>query len=173
MSEKVISELDNYLSRLEDLRGQAIRLIADLPAQALNWRPIEGKEDHATNSLAVLAAHIAGAEHYWVAEVIGGRLATRDRDAEFVTVAAGAAELVRLLENVAQETREVFSALSESDLNGTRQARDRVVPARWCILHVIDHTSLHLGHMQITYQLWSGGNSISSPLWFDRLPKSK
>jgi uncharacterized damage-inducible protein DinB len=173
VSEKVISELDNYLSRLEDLRGQAIRLIADLPAQALNWRPIEGKEDHATNSLAVLAAHIAGAEHYWVAEVIGGRLATRDRDAEFVTVAAGAAELVRLLENVAQETREVFSALSESDLNGTRQARDRVVPARWCILHVIDHTSLHLGHMQITYQLWSGGNSISSPLWFDRLPKSK
>jgi len=165
------SELDNYLNRIEDLRNQVSNLIADLPTDALNWRPIEGKDDHATNSLAVLAAHVAGAEHFWIAEIIGGKPATRDRDAEFVTVTNDAAELIRLLEKVAEETREVFSALSESDLSGTRQARDRVVPVRWCILHVIDHTSLHLGHMQLTYQLWSGGKSVHSPLWTERLPR--
>ena len=165
----MVSELDNYLERIEDLRNQVSGLIANLPADALNWRPIEGKEDHATNSLAVLAVHIAGAEHFWIAEVVGGQPATRDRNAEFVTVANDASELVRLLENVAQETREVFSTLSESDLSGTRQARDRTVPVRWGILHVIDHTSLHLGHMQITYQLWSGGRSVHSPLWMERL----
>jgi len=169
----MIPELTNYLERIEDLRGQVSRLVADLPAQALNWRPIEGKEDHATNSLAVLAAHVAGAEHFWIAEVIGGKPTTRNRDAEFVTVTNDAAELVRALEKVGQETREVFSALTESDLNGTRQARDKIVPVRWCILHVIDHTSLHLGHMQLTYQLWSGGKSVPAPMWFDRLPKSK
>lgn len=168
----MISELDNYLQRIEDLRNQVSSLIADLPAQALNWRPIEGRDDHATNSLAVLAAHVAGAEHFWIGEVVGGRPATRDRDAEFVAVAADAAELTRLLEKTAQETREVFSALSESDLSGTRQAKDRIVPVRWCILHVIDHTSLHLGHMQITYQLWSG-KSIQSPLWTERLPPNR
>ena len=165
------SELDNYINRMEDLRNQVSSLIADLPAEALNWRPIEGKDDHATNSLAVLAAHVAGAEHFWIAEVVGGQPATRDREAEFVTVTNDASELIRLSEKVAQETREVFSTLSKSDLNDTRQARDRIVPVRWCILHVIEHTALHLGHMQITYQLWSGGKSVHSPLWTERLPR--
>lgn len=167
----MLSELDSYLTRLEDLRSQVLNLINDLPVDALNWRPIEDKDDHATNSLAVLTAHLVGAEHFWVAEVIGGQPATRDRDAEFVTVANNASDLIHLLEKVAQETREVFSTLSESDLNGTRQARDRTVPVRWGILHVIEHTALHLGHMQITYQLWSGGKSVHSPLWSERLPR--
>jgi uncharacterized damage-inducible protein DinB len=109
------------------------------------------------NSLAVLAAHVAGAEHFWIAEVIGRRPATRDRDAEFRTVAADAAELVRRLDAVAAETAEVLSSLSEADLNGVRVASDREVTVRWGILHVIDHTALHLGHMQITYQLWKTG----------------
>jgi len=169
----MISELDNYLNRLDDLHNQVSSLIAELPAEALNWRPIEGKDDHITNSLAVLTAHLAGAEHFWIAEVIGGRPATRDRDAEFVTVAATPAELLQILEKGSRETREVLSALSESDLSGTRQAKDRTVSVRWGILHVIDHTSLHLGHMQITYQLWTGGKSVHSPLWTERLPSNQ
>jgi hypothetical protein len=36
----VSSELANYLERLEDLRGQVAALVADLPAEALNCRPI-------------------------------------------------------------------------------------------------------------------------------------
>jgi uncharacterized damage-inducible protein DinB len=168
----MIPELTNYLERIEDLSSQVSGLIAALPVQALNWKPIEGKDDHATNSLAVMAAHVAGAEHFWMAEVIDGRPETRDRDAEFVTIATSATEITQLLEKTAGETRDVFFNLTESDLNGTRQTKGRIVPVRWCILHVIDHTSLHLGHMQITYQLWSGGKSISSPLWSERLPKS-
>lgn len=147
----MLSELDNYLQRIEDLRGQVRDLIADLPAEALNWRPIE---DEAFNSLAVLATHIAGAEHFWIAEVVGSRPPTRDRDAEFVTQASDASELVHLLENIGAETREVFATLTEANLDGTRQARGRTIPVRWCILHVIDHTALHLGHIQLTYQLW-------------------
>jgi uncharacterized damage-inducible protein DinB len=162
----MLSELDNYLQRIEDLRGQVRDLIADLPAEALNWRPIE---NDATNSLAVLATHIAGAEHFWIAEVVGGGPPTRDRDAEFTTQATDASELVRLLEEIGTETREVLSALRAVDLDGTREARGRTIPVRWCILHVIDHTALHLGHMQITYQLWMGGLSKPSPFWFERL----
>jgi len=58
-------------------------------------------------------------------------------------------------------------------LSGTRQAKDRMVSVRWGILHVIDHTSLHLGHMQMTYQLWTGGKAVHSPLWTERLPKNQ
>jgi len=167
----MLAELENYLSRLDDLRGQVRALVADLPVEALNWQPIAGAGTDTANSLAVLAAHVAGAEHFWIAEVIGQRPTTRDRDAEFRTVAADAAELVRPLDDVALETTEVLSSLSENDLDGVRVARSREVTVRWGILHIIAHTALHLGHMQITYQLWMGGQSLPSPLWFERLPR--
>jgi len=162
-------ELASYLQMIEDLRGQVRDLISDMPADALNWRPLDGSEEHATNSLAVLAAHIAGAEHFWIGEGMGQLEPSRDRDAEFETRAASAVELVDLLEQVAKETRKVCSTLSEADLDGTREVRGRSVPVRWCILHVIDHTALHLGHMQLTYQLWMGGQPGPSPRWFERL----
>ena len=162
--------MDNYINRLDDLHNQVSSLIAELPAEALNWRPIEGMDDHTTNSLAVLTAHLAGAEHFWIAEVIGGQPATRDREAEFAMVAAAPAEILQILERISQETKQVLSTLGESDLNDTRQVKGRTVSVRWSILHVIDHTSLHLGHMQITYQLWTGGRNVHSPLWYERLP---
>jgi uncharacterized damage-inducible protein DinB len=165
----MLSELDNYLQRIQDLRSQVAALIGDLPAEALNWRPIEDSGDHATNSLAALAAHVAGAEHFWIGEVVGRRPATRDRDAEFAVTAKDAVDLAGLLEQVRAETQEVFAGLDATDLGDTREARGRVIPVRWCILHVIDHTALHLGHMQLTYQLWQGGESAHSPLWFERL----
>lgn len=164
------TERANYLERLEDLRGQVTALVSDLPAEALNWRPIKGTQDHATNSLAVLAAHVAGAEHFWIAEIVGGRPPTRDRQAEFTTQASSSADVVRLLEATALETRDVLASLTQADLEGTRAAEGHAVPVRWCLLHVIDHTSLHLGHMQVTFQLWAGGRSVRSPLWFERLP---
>jgi uncharacterized damage-inducible protein DinB len=168
----VLTELANYQERLDDLRGQIAGLIDGLPTDALNWHPRMGSGEAATNSLAALVAHSAGAEHFWIAEVVGGRPATRDREAEFATLAGSSAEIIRLLDDTALETREVMLALKDTDLKDTRQTAGRTVPVRWCLLHVIDHTSLHLGHMQITFQLWAGGRSAPSPLWYERLPAS-
>lgn len=164
------SELGHYLHMIEDLRGQVRDVILDLPAEVLNWRPLPASDDHAMNSLAVMAAHVAGAEHFWIAEVVGGYPTTRDRPAEFVTEVDGPDSLVRRLDEVGAETRAVFARLTAADLDGTRDAHGRPVTVRWGILHVIDHTALHLGHMQITYQLWMGGGSKPSPRWFERLP---
>ena len=162
-------EVDSYLRMINDLRGQVGALLAGLPTEALDWRPLEEFEEHATNSLAVLVTHIAGAEHFWISEVVGRRPPTRDRGAEFVTTATDASRLIQRLEAVGAETQGVFSVLTETDLEGTREARGRTIPVRWCILHVIDHTALHLGHMQITCQLWRGGQTGPSPRWFERL----
>ncbi len=146
----MLSELDNYRERIDDLRRQVCELITDLPAEALNWRPIPPLSG-GTNSLAVLATHIAGAEHFWIAEVIGGRPPTRDRDAEFTAQAGDAAELCRWLEATGAETAEVFSTLSAADLDGVREARGRTVPVRWAILHVVDHTApgAHAAHAPV------------------------
>jgi uncharacterized damage-inducible protein DinB len=167
---EVFTELENYLQRIEDLRRQIGELVAELPPEALNWRPIEGDDEHATNTLAVLATHVAGAEHFWIAEVIGRYPHTRDRDAEFSARVSDASDLLRRLEEAGAETQVVFSTISEADLDGTREARGETVSVRWGILHVIDHTALHLGHMQITYQLWTKGKSKPSPRWLERLP---
>ena len=146
-----MTELENYLLRIEDLRSQIRSLIVDLPAEALNWRPVENSDDHAMNSLAVLAAHVAGAEHFWIGEVIGKLPPTRDRAAEFEVAVADTAVLLDRLDAVGKQTRTVLTQLTAADLESTRQVRDKTVPARWGILHVIDHTALHLGHMQITH----------------------
>ena len=101
-------------------------------------------------------------------EVIGGRPPTRDRDAEFATKIHDASTLVELLRSTGAETKTILGELAATDLDGSRRARDRTVAVRWCILHVIDHTALHLGHMQLTYQLWRGGTVKYSPRWFER-----
>ena len=165
----MLLEVERYLERIENVRGQVIELITGLSSEALNWRPVEGEDDHVTNSLAVMASHVTGAEHFWIHEVVGRNPATRQRDQEFVTVVASPTSLLDKLNAVADETRQVFSTLTNENLNSTRQVRERTVPVRWAILHVIDHTSLHLGHMQITYQLWRSGQAVDAPRWFQRL----
>jgi uncharacterized damage-inducible protein DinB len=173
----LLAELEGYSQRIRDLRDQVARLIDGLPQEALDWRPLpaqdleQGSEDvvSTTNSLAVLAAHVAGAERFWIGEVVGGHPSSRDREAEFATSGLDVGDLTALLEQAAAETSAVFAGLRPADLDGTREARGRTVPVRWCLLHVVDHTALHLGHMQLTYQLWMGGRGVASPFWQERL----
>lgn len=166
----MLPEVEQYLSRIEDLRSQISDIVRDLSLEALNWRPIEGEGEMATNSLAVLVAHVAGAEHFWIGEVVGKMPPTRDRDAEFAIVVDSPAEVLEKIDHVHIETRGILSNLSAADLDESRQVRGKAVPVRWGILHVIDHNALHLGHMQLTYQLWNDGRANPSPRWHKRVP---
>lgn len=150
----MLAEVQSYLDHMTHLRRQVGEIIANLSIEALNWQPIEGIDDHVTNSLAVLAAHVAGAEHFWITEVVGGRPATRNRPSEFVTKTEDGKELLEKLTAVSDETHRVLSSLTDQTINEMREINGRSVSVRWCILHIIDHTALHLGHMQMTYQLW-------------------
>lgn len=170
----MLAEVEQYLNMIEDLRGQVGDVVAGLPAEALNWRPVQGEGDHATNSLAVLAAHVAGAEQFWTAEVIAGQAPTREREAEFRTQTDDAQALQERLVAVGRQTREILAGLDEATLAEDREVKrggssPLVVPVRWAILHVIDHTALHLGHMQLTRQLWEGGRAAGGPRWFERV----
>ena len=105
------TELAICQERLKELPGQVSGLVARWPAEALTGRPLEGTGDRPSNSLAALAVHSAGAEHSWIPEGLGRRPATRNREAEFGTLAASTAEIVRVLETTPQESREVFLTL--------------------------------------------------------------
>ncbi|MEX2160925.1 MAG: DinB family protein [Anaerolineales bacterium] len=166
-----LGELQSYLHALDDLRAQVAGIIKNVPAEGLNWRPSLPAGADPTNSLAVLAVHVAGSERFWIAESIGNQPATRDRDAEFKYVATSADEALAKLDAISEETRQVLGKLEPEDLAGNFMKDDHAVPVRWSIQHVIYHYALHIGHMQLTYQLWNEGKASTSPRWFNRLPK--
>jgi hypothetical protein len=159
----VSKEIEGYLGILEDLRGQVKKGFEGLNQEGLDWRPIPGKEDLSTNSLGAIVTHLAGSETFWMKEIIEGQPVHRDREAEFVAKGAGVAELRERLDKAAQVTKAVFSSLSPSGLDEERKFRDRKVSVRWGILHVIEHTATHLGHIQLTRQLWENQGKRSSP----------
>ncbi len=168
----MLPEIEHYLASLEDLRGQVGGMIHDTPVEGLNWRPELPADADPTNSLAVLAIHTAGAEHGWFAESIGGYPHTRVRKDEFTYVATSAEEPLQRLAEVAEETQKVLRGLTSAQLDGDFMKDDHAISVRWTILHVIYHYSLHIGHMQLTYQLWNQGKASESPRWFNRLPKA-
>lgn len=167
----MLPEVEQYLHTLDDLRSQVGGMIRDLTAEGLNWRPALPAGADPTNSLAVLAVHVAGAEHYWIAECIGAYPHTRVRDEEFTYVAKSPDEALERLLKVGEETKAVLEKLTAEQLESSLMKDDMAVPVRWAIHHVIFHSSLHIGHMQLTYQLWNKGKATISPRWFDRLPK--
>ena len=150
----MLKEIENYLSFLNDLRGQVKILLEGLPKEALDWRPLDGQGELATNSMAVMTIHLAGSEAFWIKEIIGRQSIQRDRDAEFVAKGLGFSELAAKLEAGAKDSAAILSPLTPGQLEETRKFRDRTVTVRWAILHLIEHFAMHVGHMQLTRQLW-------------------
>jgi uncharacterized damage-inducible protein DinB len=148
-------EIEGYYAILEDLREQVKKGLEGLDQKALDWRPIPERGDLSTNSFGAIATHLAGSETFWMREIISGKPVHRDREAEFVASGSGVSELQAKLDGAARITKEVLSSLSSSQLEEERKFRDRKVTVRWAILHVIEHTATHLGHIQLTRQLWA------------------
>ena len=143
---------------MNELRDQIKNVLEGLPGEALDWRPIEGEGELTTNSLGVIVTHLAGSGMYLIKEIIGGLPVHRDRDAEFATQRVNASTLKARLDGAVKIVEEVLSPLKESQMEEDRKYRDRTAKVRWIILHVIEHTAQHLGHMQLTRQLWLAKN---------------
>ncbi len=156
-------EIEGYLALLEDLRGQVKKGLEGLDREALDWRPLPEKGDLSTNSLGAIATHLAGSETYWMKEVIAGQPIHRDREAEFTAKGTGVTELQAKLDEAARATKEALTSLPPSQLDEERKFRDRKVTVRWGILHVIEHTATHLGHIQLTRQLWASQGKRPAP----------
>ncbi len=154
----MIKEIQGYLTTMNELRDQMKSVLEGLPEEALDWRPIEGEGELATNSLGVIVTHLAGSGTYLIKEVIGGQPVHRDRESEFATRRVNASTLKARLDGAVKIIEEVLSPLKESQMEEDRKYRDRTAKARWIILHVIEHMAQHLGHMQLTRQLWLAGD---------------
>jgi hypothetical protein len=142
---------NDLYERLADLHKDMEAAVEGLPMEAIDWAP--GPE---MNSLGVLIAHTLGAEHYLLGAIVGQDPSARDRDAEFRATGVDAVTLQGHIREALAYCRDVIDGLSMADLDRTclwlRDGKGRSVA--FCLLRGIDHAALHLGHMQITHQLW-------------------
>ena len=139
------------LDRFELLHVEMTRAIEGLPQGALDWAP--GPD---INSICVLAVHTAASQRYWVGDVVGQDSSGRNREAEFVTQGLDGQELNRRLEAALEHTRGVLGRLTAQELTAvyTSPRDGRQFTAAWAIAHALEHTAIHVGHVQITRQWW-------------------
>jgi uncharacterized damage-inducible protein DinB len=137
--------------RLEAMHRAIDRAIAELPDEALDWVP--GPE---MNSIAVLLAHTFGSERYWIGDIAGRDPSGRVREKEFATRGVGVAEFLRQSKDTLAHSQSVLARLLYTELGDMRSASisDRQVTVAWAILHALEHVAVHVGHIEITRQLW-------------------
>lgn len=150
------SELETYAQHFATHHATAQALLADLPAAALNWRPLPVRpgEHPNTNTLAGLATHLAGSQRYWLGEVFAGRTPPRDREQELGLETTDSAALLADLAEAAQRVQATLAGLTPDGLLETVTHRDRPVTKRWMTLHMLGHVAGHLAEMALIKQLW-------------------
>jgi uncharacterized damage-inducible protein DinB len=125
--------------------------IGDLSVEALDWVPGPGM-----NSLTVLVVHLTGSQRYWIGDVAGQDPSGRVRSKEFAVHGLPAAELQMRLDQTLAHSRGVLSQLTLEDLDKMRYSQhfEGSYSVAWALAHALEHTSLHLGHIQIGRELW-------------------
>ncbi len=141
----------DYLERLQRLHDDIKQSIEGLPQAALDWIP--GPE---MNSLCVIVMHVSGSERYWIGDIVAQEPSGRDREAEFGTRGIDVEELMQRMDGSLAYVHRVLEGLMLEDLGAPRVApRDgREVSVGWALFHVLEHAAVHVGHVQLTRQLW-------------------
>ena len=143
--------LTDYLNRLQSLHDEIKETIKELPQAALDWVPGPGM-----NSLCVLIVHATGAERYWIGDVACQDPSDRNRGAEFEAQGLAGDQLAERLDRGLIYVTKAAESLRLANLQEIRTSpRDnRKYTVGWALAHALEHTALHLGHAQVTRQLW-------------------
>ncbi len=148
---------EEYLATLETCHTNILKTVEELSKSALDWSP--GPD---MNSIAVLIYHLTGAERFWIGDVVAQTPSGRDRDAEFKVKDVGLDVLKSRLDKNLDYVRGAMQKLPLADLAETRVTPDgRTVTVAWALLHAVEHSGIHRGHIEIMRQLWqdSQGNA--------------
>ncbi len=146
---------EDYLERLTKLHLGIIEAIKDLPAEALDWVPIEHPNAE-INSINVLVTHLAGAERYWIGDMALGDPSVRVRDEEFQAEGLSIESLIEKINHLTEYAQSALENIEFDKLDEVRhsQAFDQTFTVGWSLLHGLEHTAIHVGHIQLTRQLW-------------------
>jgi hypothetical protein len=131
------------------------RAIEGAPTEALNWRP--AGED--TNAIAVLTVHALHSTRWWLSVATGADAPERDRPSEFEATATDSADLLALVDRMAEACRGLLAAGAPFDPGARRTSRPSYGPPEevtgaWAVLHALEHLREHVAQLQLTRQLW-------------------
>lgn len=152
--------LQSTMTVLRKLVEQIFEQLDGIPEDDLNtWLPRDGMRD--VNTFYALATHTVGAGEYWILVAAGQRHGDRDRLAEFRATGT-LADLRARYDQWLTEAADVLSTIDKATLksNFFREevperglSRARLTRAE-CITHALEHTAVHLGHLQLQRQLY-------------------
>jgi hypothetical protein len=129
-----------------------------IPEEDLNsWKPVAAREGgHEMNTFAAMAIHVVSAAEFMTLHAVGGAPSNRNREGEF-SATGSLSDIRARFDAWLDGLHAVLEGLSEDDLNApTAEPRyiERGWPTAEVLLHALDHTALHVGHMQVQRQLW-------------------
>ena len=148
--------ISTFLHRLTDQVFATLDGVDE--AILVSWRPAElGAEG---NTMMGLATHTVGAGEHWLLQNAGGQVIPRDRLAEFRAESSVAA-LRERYDRWLRESDQILEGLDDEALASV--FRREANPAQGmtaaeftraaCVIHALEHTALHVGHLQIQRQM--------------------
>ena len=133
---------------LEHIASDALKQLSDITPDDFN-RPLTLPE---SNTLFALATHLVGSGEYWTLVAVGKREIPRDRLAEFHSTGC-LEELQARYERWIQGVHEVLDTFPDERLDELATSRDGYSRnMHEALLHAVEHSALHLGHIQLTRQ---------------------
>ena len=138
----------------KEVHAKLREAVRELDAAALNWKPAPE-----TNSIAVLIVHTLGSEAE-ILRVASSTPSNRNRDAEFLSEADSADELIRRLDAGDALLDELAPRITAADLDAERARGNRAPePCRWMLVSNYGHAREHLAHIELTKQLYGAADS--------------
>jgi hypothetical protein len=161
MTNDVEDERADLLDCLAYQRSSVLSIVAGLSEEAWHtsvvptgWTP------------AGFVEHLGGAEYHWFRQVVAGladdELAVGEEPAPFdrfaaFTSEAPSSEIVSFYVDQCKFSDEILANVSMSTKPLGRHHPDEEVPSvRWVVLHMIEETAAHSGHLEIARELLDG-----------------
>ncbi len=114
--------------------------------------------------------HLAGAEHHWFQEVIAGVAFEPPEDEDFVpfdpyaafTSDLSSSEVLRVYREECDQSDEVIAGVTMSTRPLGRHRNEEVSSVRWVMMHMIEETATHSGHLEIARELLDGQTRLGN-----------
>jgi uncharacterized damage-inducible protein DinB len=144
-------ERELLLAFLTHLRASILRKLEDLDEEQARWRP-DGK----LMSIIGTVNHLTNVEQRWIDGRMTGEVTSR-REEEFHP----GPELTVVEAVVRYRERGEATARAVRGMPLTQQAQDGTGrDLRWVLLHMIDETARHAGHVDATRELLDGTTGV-------------
>jgi uncharacterized damage-inducible protein DinB len=136
---------------LQHLRDSAIFKVDGLTHEQLRWRPAA-----TANSLGVIVVHLGYAERLWLRAIFAGEPMDMSWRSRMFELPEGWSvdDVVAFYQAETALADAVLDQASTFDLPSAGDLRPTTL--RWAVMHLLEETARHVGHMDITRELLDG-----------------